>query len=87
MDEQQLVLTVLNLVYHEYVLAENCCSHFQMIRDIKILPYFVHLLENEGARQLHSLVLELIFTTLKIKAIILWSNPRSTRRWWRRTIR
>ena len=48
-----------------------------MIRDIKILPYFVHLLENEGVRQLHSLVLELIYTTLKIKVrTLLFTLPQ-----------
>jgi hypothetical protein len=35
---------------------------------VKILPHFVHLLEDDSAKVLHTLVLELLYTTLKVKA-------------------
>lgn len=50
-----------------------------MIRDIKILPYFVHLLEKEFNKPLFSLSLDLIYNTLKVKVMLYkyWIVSRS----------
>jgi hypothetical protein len=34
---------------------------------MKLLPHLVHILEHENARPLHTLILELIYTTLTVK--------------------
>lgn len=47
-----------------------------MIRDMKILPYFVNLLENEKTKKLHVLILELIYTSLKVKVFFYALNRK-----------
>ena len=56
LKERQLILSVMNLTYQD---------HFQMIREIKILPHLVHLLELDEAKQLYSFLLELFLTVVK----------------------
>jgi hypothetical protein len=46
-------------------LRRNFFSHFQLIREMQILPYFVRLLEEEKSRHIHVLLLEIIYTSLK----------------------
>ena len=55
--DQQLILKVGNLLYRE---------HHQILGKLSILPYFVKILDDVGSTHIHVLLLEIIYTSIKV---------------------